>query len=515
MRSPLKGLVTTALLVALAAAAWMMWPASLGGRTTYVITHGVSMEPGFHTGDLAILRAASSYRVGDVAAYRSDTLHSVVMHRIHALDATGAFVFKGDNNSWLDPDHPTAAKVVGRLALRVPAGGRYLHLTHTPWALTLLGALMIGTGSTKAHRRRRRHAQRSNARPVAPAPLTWMNPTTAMTAVAVAVAVTLTAGYLWSRPATVAGTRAVTVTHAPAMTYDAAARQGATYPDGHVHTGQPVYLRLVQQVTVRLTDPITATARLGAVTTTAVMTATLSTPTGWTATLDATPTTDLSRGPATLTLDLPGMLRKLEAVAAETGVPLAGGNLTLSAHLASRADVDGHPIDSTAETSYGFTFDATALRPSAASPTATTPSTPTGLTTTAKLPTRAAATVGVRGHSLPLSPLRLLLSLFAAACCLIAAGLVFGLRSTQGRSAETRRTFGNRLLEVTSLDPNDRVVTVASPAALLKIATRYERLVLHLPGEYGGVYAVHDDGISYRWTDTPAVPTVRHLWSAA
>ena len=44
---------------------WLFWPTSLGGGTTYVVTHGQSMEPGFSTGDLAVLRPAGSYEVGD------------------------------------------------------------------------------------------------------------------------------------------------------------------------------------------------------------------------------------------------------------------------------------------------------------------------------------------------------------------------------------------------------------------------------------------------------------------
>ena len=35
------------------AAVWAFWPQTLGGGTTYVTTHGTSMEPRFHTGDLA------------------------------------------------------------------------------------------------------------------------------------------------------------------------------------------------------------------------------------------------------------------------------------------------------------------------------------------------------------------------------------------------------------------------------------------------------------------------------
>src|SRR3954466_6560079 len=83
------------------AAAWLFWPLALGGSATYVGTHGISMEPRFHTGDLAILRAGPSYTVGDVVAYRSRSLNTVVMHRIVAMDGD-RFVIQGDNNNFLD-----------------------------------------------------------------------------------------------------------------------------------------------------------------------------------------------------------------------------------------------------------------------------------------------------------------------------------------------------------------------------------------------------------------------------
>ena len=95
--------------VVLLLAAWLVaGPAQLGGRTTYVSTHGISMEPRFHTGDLALVRPAAGYRVGDVVAYRSTVLHSVVLHRIIARDGD-RYVFKGDNNDFIDPVHPARA----------------------------------------------------------------------------------------------------------------------------------------------------------------------------------------------------------------------------------------------------------------------------------------------------------------------------------------------------------------------------------------------------------------------
>jgi signal peptidase I len=146
-----------ALTVAVCALGWLfLAPARLGGRTTYVVTHGTSMEPRFHTGDLAVLYARSSYHVGDIVAYRSATLHTVVMHRIVGEQA-GLFTFKGDNNSWDDPDHPTQAAILGRLAVHVPTGGRYLDVLHTTQGRAAAGAvlafLLLG-GTTRARRRR-------------------------------------------------------------------------------------------------------------------------------------------------------------------------------------------------------------------------------------------------------------------------------------------------------------------------------------------------------------------------
>ena len=45
---------------------------------------------GLPTGDLAVLRPADDYEVGDVVAYRSDGLDTTVMHRIVERDGTGS-----------------------------------------------------------------------------------------------------------------------------------------------------------------------------------------------------------------------------------------------------------------------------------------------------------------------------------------------------------------------------------------------------------------------------------------
>src|SRR6478752_2095403 len=125
MNAARRAASASAVAALLLAAVWVLWPIGLGGGTVYVTTHGISMQPRFHTGDLAILRAADHYSVGDVVAYESPTLKTTVMHRIVALDGQ-RFVIQGDNNSWLDPDHPSRDLVLGKLWLRIPRGGTAL-----------------------------------------------------------------------------------------------------------------------------------------------------------------------------------------------------------------------------------------------------------------------------------------------------------------------------------------------------------------------------------------------------
>ena len=155
----LRAGLISATLVVLVVAAWLLVaPTQIGGETSYVTTSGISMSPRFHSGDLGVVRPAADYRVGDIVAYRSTTLRIVVLHRIIAVKG-GRFVTKGDNNDFVDPDHPARADVVGKLAFRVPHGGRVLAWLHTPFMAALLCGgmgLLLFMGAKQRRRRRDR-----------------------------------------------------------------------------------------------------------------------------------------------------------------------------------------------------------------------------------------------------------------------------------------------------------------------------------------------------------------------
>lgn len=136
-------------------AVWVLLaPAQLGGSVTYVSTYGNSMEPRIHSGDLVVTRPASSYGVGDSVAYQSATLDVTVLHRVVSGTAT-AFVTKGDNNDWLDPDTPSAEQILGAEWFRIPQGGIWLDRLTAPPVLFGLVLVAFLFGSAPQGRRQR------------------------------------------------------------------------------------------------------------------------------------------------------------------------------------------------------------------------------------------------------------------------------------------------------------------------------------------------------------------------
>ena len=146
--------------IALAAAAfaatwWYVAPPPLGGSTTVVTVDGTSMLPKLRVTDLVALRPQHTYRVGDVVGYRSGLIHRVVLHRIVAIH-DGRYVFKGDNNSFIDPDRPTRAQLVGRLWLHVPSAGRLVSQLHRPPVAAALAVLLVLAAGLGGGTKRRR-----------------------------------------------------------------------------------------------------------------------------------------------------------------------------------------------------------------------------------------------------------------------------------------------------------------------------------------------------------------------
>jgi signal peptidase I len=140
-------------------AAWflVLGPSVLGGPATYVVVDGTSMEPTLVDGDLAIVRRADAYEVGDVIAFRlpdgDPEVRGLVIHRITGGTAEDGFVTQGDNRTGQDPWRPRPDDIVGSVWFTASGAGSYLAALREPLVMAPLAAgvtvflVLIGGGS--------------------------------------------------------------------------------------------------------------------------------------------------------------------------------------------------------------------------------------------------------------------------------------------------------------------------------------------------------------------------------
>jgi signal peptidase I len=145
--------------VALLAAWWILLsPVAVGGKTSFVVVQGQSMEPWYSTGDLVVARAASEYRVDDVVVFRSSDRRGYIIHRIVGGDEDGGWTTRGDGNTrddrWTVPDDA----IVGRELLVVPRVARAIIAAQvSPFRFaaivgTAVTVLLLLSPSDRGHR---------------------------------------------------------------------------------------------------------------------------------------------------------------------------------------------------------------------------------------------------------------------------------------------------------------------------------------------------------------------------
>ena len=516
-RRRLRSQLLTAATVLVAIVAWVEFaPTQIGGSTTYVITHGVSMEPRFHTGDLALVRPAAHYRVGMVVAYHSSLLKVVVLHRIVAVNH-GHYTFKGDNNNFLDPTHPTRSQLVGALWLRVPLGGRILKALHSQVTVILLcvfaGLLLVG--GTEKRRRVRRRGNRP-ARPLRPETVKPLrDPSSAAPSVrslligvgAAAAACLALAGFALQHPSTTTATEKIPYTQHTRFTYRADAPRGAVYPDGVVRTGDPIFLTLVHRVGVKAAyrfDGPGARAVAG----TQQLVLDLTGPSGWSRTIALTPVRHFTGATTTAatTLDIDAVRTLLQQVQKQTGLPSESG-YTLSIALNGRvhATLAGKPVSREFSQAMAFTLAPLELQPgAAASPGggATSRGPNAKQTGSVTISTSVPSQLHVLGRSISFSALIWLGLVGFVLCGLGTIPLAVLLRRNQAfdEAARIRARYGHLLVPILIGDDLGwPPVDVTSFKALVRLAEAAGQVILHHQADAVDTYLVNDNGTVYRY----------------
>jgi signal peptidase I len=485
-------------------------------QVSYVITHGVSMNPVYYQGDLVLVVKSRTYKVGQIAAYHG--AGEEVLHRIIGGDAATGYVLKGDNNQSIDITTPTADEVIGHAVLHVPKGGIWLKPVLSPTGLGMIGFLVIGGGAATPRNRRElpRGRRKKKVKAMARQGGSWATamalaktvsrlPPILMTLAGAAAFTTLVAialGVLgWMKPVveqrlgsdspqTMTFSYSATVPRSPA--YDSTT---ATSPD-------PIFRKLANRVDLRMRyvgKPGTFDAST-----------ILSDDSGWKANLAlvAARKTSGNSLDTTVRLDLNALEARQRAAATAIGVQPGALTITINTRVINAAGTFAAPL------ALRVTPVLMAL-PNGASDLTVTDK-------TAEPATFVARTIGTTEHPIMTAArargLAVLLLLGAAAA--VAAIFLVVRRSVPLRTrAEIERRHPNLLVHVEpmTLTPGQAVVNVDTFPALVKLAERYGQMILTWRQPEADDFVVRDDGITYRFRiplDEPALHNVERVVSS-
>ena len=473
------------------------------GDMSLVRTHGISMQPAYYAGDLALTAGRSGgYAIGDVAAYRSEQMDTLVLHRIIGIE-DGRVSLQGDNNSWVDPEQPSQDQLLGEVVLRVPGGAIWLQRATSPAALgaTAFLVLISGGSAMTVTRRQRRKRRRASALPVA-APAPHAMPAGSRIALALAAVVGLIAGCLgvatWTRPVGGAAMAGAEAPSALTFSYSAEVPASPAYDKTLVTQPQPVFRRLADRVEVAFVYDAAAPDPTSSWTAAVE----LATANGWqsrfTVPVEVTESGVQQKGH--IILDLPALAARADAAARAIAAEAAGDiSITVLPELQSQ----GEPF----RPKLAFVMTATALRLLDEKPSALRVENPHAATMASA--STEPATLPLLGHSLRVDHGRAA-AVAGLAVAVAVAGLVALLARRARRRPETSAIQGRYRQILLRAQPmvlpaGRPVVDVLDFAALARLAARYGLLVLHW--DRGGIstYVVLDDSTTYRYRTGGAV----------
>jgi signal peptidase I len=479
-----------------------LWPTRLGGTVSYVTTHGTSMEPAFHQGDLAAVRASSTYRVGEVVAYRSRLLDTVVLHRIVVIDH-GHYTFKGDNNSWQDAEHPVAADLIGRLWLHIRRGGWLLGWLHTPAYWPAAVVIALGAAAPIEARRRRRQRKRF------PMPVRTSISTSAYSSARAAAAVLMACAVVFAtlvavtlaRPTTTTREAKVPYTQRGTFKYTAAAAPSPAYDDGRADTGEPVYLRLANTVGINFAYEFDA--EVGAMDGTLALRAELSDGSGWRRTIKLAAPMQFhgAHTEGTATLELPAVEALLAEVRTATGAGASTYTVDIIANVAVAGTLHGQRINSELASQLGFHLDAIRLAPETSMRDATSGYT-TSTAGAVKVRTTSDSRLELFGRGTSVEAAKEIAIVGTAITAAAAASILLLIRRRRpGPTAHIAMRYGPRIIAVDAAEVGGHLVVfdVASIDDLARLAEQHACLILHQEKNGQDTYLFQADRTVYRY----------------
>jgi signal peptidase I len=516
---PLKKLLATTLGIIVLGCLWFYFaPAPLGGSTTYVVTHGVSMEPHFHTGDLAVVRSQSVYHVGEVVAYHNKELHTIVLHRIIGRDGN-RYIFKGDNNDFIDFEHPAASQLIGALWFHIPGAGATLQSIRSPALVGILvaGALLLLMGGVFARRRRLRHRQRRAGQ--SPGRGHIHSPMPATDAATTILALGLVALLPFVMLAVLSFTRPSSKLHAVPLaykqsgrfSYSADATPGPAYAGNVAVTGDPLFTSVLNAVNIRF-GYLFASAAKGSLSGKASLSGTLASTSGWNTTFPLGSTTYFrgDNGGVSATFDLSSLRALIQSVEKTTKVSGAF-TLTITPHVSVTGDLDHLPLSTTFAPPLEFSVNELEVKPTLGGDAGSATTAPSAASVFTPSTSGSVPSKGYQPLFLSFKLARLSVATARAIALIGIAVVIVGLIAMlallrtrtrlQDEASSIRARYGHMIIPVghVTQPAGTSVIDVADMEALVRIAQHYDRSILHESYGGGEAFWVADESGQFRY----------------
>ncbi len=496
-------------MIALLAVLWYFFaPAQIGGQTSYVIVNGISMEPKFHKGDLALVRTSDTYNVGDIVVYRHPTIGPVI-HRVIGTDGDH-FIFKGDNNDFVDPYHPTQSELIGKFWFHIPAIGKSFSKLHNRLVIAGLVALSglilllpYAQSPDEQRRSRRKRAPGERREPIMNA-----QSESGQTLLTVVVAVLLASLILAAVSFTRSSERSVATTAAyqqtGAFSYSAAA-PGGVYDASAVSTGDPVFPSVTSKVDFRFEYHLNSDQSSNA-NGTASLLAEVGDSTGWKRTIELLPPTAFNGNAfiALGTLDLKQVQEIINQYQQTTGVSWPNYTVSIVPHVQLDGTLAGAKLSDSFAPSLQFRLSQQVLQMVSSSgsdaPSTLTPS----QSGDATYYTSAPNSLTLMKFRFPVAKVRVV-SLLGCVLSLLGC-IAFGVMTWLGRRAgepdQLQARYGSMLIRIddANFENTARVIDVTSFEDLLRLALRDDRMIMHQVSGVIHRYYVQDDGMIYRYS---------------
>jgi signal peptidase I len=472
-------------------------PAKIGGQASYVMVNGISMEPGYHSGDLVIVRKAPAYQVGDVVTYRDAEMGAFVIHRIIGIEQ-GQFILKGDNNSWLDAYHPTLDEIAGKQWIYAPRAGTAMQWLRKPinlsFTILLLGVVLMSSLITKPS-----YGQKGKNRP---------SPNMGGTLEGILYMLGfLFLGFLglsifaFTRPLTRTA-EAIPYQQDSHYFYSATGTPGV-YDTEMVRTGEPVFPKLTCFLNVGFTYTLLGDQLQDISGSHQMIARVMDTQSGWQRTIPIIPQTAFTGNSylATAALDLCQLESLVNLVEKETGLHTNTYTVEIVTDVAFTAHAAGQSVSDTFAPSLVFKFDKVHLYLADTNEEIDPMHiTKQGLVGNSIMQIN---TLPLLGWTLPIGSLRVfaMLGLGLSLSGLVIMGLGIFNTARQSEEALIHLRYGSRLMDVyeRSLDTTMPVIDVTSIDDLAKMAEHQNTMILHMTIDLLHYYLVQGNGTMYRY----------------